>query len=214
MDSRVAKLADEIQNGRLQKKQLEDLSAQLKAQIRTDPSAGKEYGALIAMISWALKQAKLSAGVNWVKVNEGGLAIGHKPGGKVSFEGLKKESADAVLTLLQGNEGALEIGDKVKRSGMKWIWFPFSASRPHEGDELIKVIDLYSQLAILLSGGDKIYIHCSAGIHRTGMITYGLLRFMGFDATIAKALLHQLRPVTAEQVGEERLHWGDQFHFR
>jgi hypothetical protein len=214
MDSRVAKLVDEIQNGELKKNELEKLCAQLKEQIKSDPASGKQYGALIALISRALKKAEVSAGVNWVKVNEGALAIGHKPGGKISFEGLKKEGAYAVLTLLQGNEGALEIGDKVKRSGMNWIWFPFSASRPHEGVELIKVMDLYSQLAIMLSAGDKIYIHCSAGIHRTGMITYGLLRFMGFDATIAKALLHQLRPVTAEQVGEERLQWGDQFHFR
>ena len=63
----------------------------------------------------------------------------------------------------------------------------------------------------MLQQGHKIYIHCSAGIHRTGMITYGLLRYLGKDTNEAKQLLHQLREVTAAQVGDERLNWGDQF---
>jgi protein tyrosine/serine phosphatase len=55
------------------------------------------------------------------------------------------------------------------------------------------------------------YIHCSAGIHRTGMITYGLLRYLGKDKNDAKQTLLNLREVTANQVGEERLTWADQF---
>jgi protein-tyrosine phosphatase len=56
-----------------------------------------------------------------------------------------------------------------------------------------------------------VYVHCSAGIHRTGMLTYGLLRSMGMSGAAALATLHALRPETGEGVGEVRLAWGEQF---
>lgn len=50
---------------------------------------------------------------------------------------------------------------------------------------------------------------CSAGIHRTGMVTYGLLRSLGNEKTEAAQILQSLREVTSSQVGEDRLLWGD-----
>ena len=58
----------------------------------------------------------------------------------------------------------------------------------------------------------RIYIHCSAGIHRTGMITHGFLRHAGLDATEARAQLKRLRVVTSESVGEDRMTWGERFY--
>ena len=95
---------------------------------------------------------------------------------------------------------------------MDWIWFPFSASNPHRDDDLKKVINLYVSLKDKLNDAHRIYIHCSAGIHRTGMITYGLLRFLGNDIETSHQILLKLRQVTSEQVGEERLKWGDYFY--
>jgi hypothetical protein len=45
----------------------------------------------------------------------------------------------------------------------------------------------------------------------TGMITYGLLRFLGNDVITSHQILLKLRQVTSEQVGEARLKWGDIF---
>lgn len=50
-----------------------------------------------------------------------------------------------------------------------------------------------------------IYLHCSAGIHRTGFFAYILLRLMGFDAAAALNELAELRGVTANQVGDDRI---------
>ena len=52
-------------------------------------------------------------------------------------------------------------------------------------------------------------VHCSAGIHRTGMFGYALLRAVGLDREASNAKLRELRAVTAEGVGDERLAWGD-----
>lgn len=59
--------------------------------------------------------------------------------------------------------------------------------------------------------GSGIYVHCSAGIHRTGMTSYAFLRYMGLSSTEAKTKLNELRPTTREGVGDNRLTWGEQF---
>ncbi|MEM8972703.1 MAG: protein-tyrosine phosphatase family protein [Pseudomonadota bacterium] len=63
---------------------------------------------------------------------------------------------------------------------------------------------------ICKSDEPRVYFHCSAGIHRTGFFVYGLLRLQGMDSAQARAELARLRPVTAEQVGTERLELADE----
>jgi protein-tyrosine phosphatase len=65
--------------------------------------------------------------------------------------------------------------------------------------------------AILNAAGLKAYLHCAAGLHRTGMAAFALFRRAGDDAESAKAKLRVARPVTARDVGEGRLSWVDEF---
>ena len=67
---------------------------------------------------------------------------------------------------------------------------------------------MFSEIAKTLETGAGVYIHCSAGIHRTGMVAFALLRFLGLSADEAASGLAHLRKVTAEGVGEDRLAWG------
>ncbi len=211
MKAIIEDLLPRIINGEATDNEIQAASTRLKQFIRDHPDSGKELGALMGKISQAVKARELSTGLNWVAVSNGFLAIGHKPGGKVSFEALKKEGATGILTLLQDNEGAASIGSQASKAGLEWIWFPFSASRPHEGAAIEEVKAMFAALATRLQQGGKLYIHCSAGIHRTGMISYALLRFLGQEKVEAGATLQQLREVTAVQAGEDRLAWGDQF---
>lgn len=211
MKEEVEKLLPLIKSGQLSETEIQDLTNRIRLAIKEEPAKGKELGALFGKIKEATIAKPLPTGITWVAVDNGFLGIGHKPGGKISFEGLEHENTAAVLTLLHENEGAQPIGKKVANAGMQWIWFPFSASKPHEAKALDEVHRLYKILSDLLQAGKQIYIHCSAGIHRTGMITYGLLRYLGKDQTAARELLQSLRTVTAYQVGDDRLVWGDQF---
>jgi hypothetical protein len=211
MKNEIERLLPLIQTGQIPKHEAEQLLNTISKAIKADPSKGKELGRYISLISNALKLQQLETNINWVPVANGYLAIGHKPGGKISFEGLKKEGASVIVTLLHENEGALQIGTQTQQAGIDWIWFPFSASKPHEQYDTIKVLQLYNQLQLLLKSGGNIYIHCSAGIHRTGMVTYGLLRYLGYRKIDALQMLRALREVTAAQVGENRLQWGDRY---
>ncbi len=53
-------------------------------------------------------------------------------------------------------------------------------------------------------------IHCSAGIHRTGTVAYGLLRWRGVDRDEAMRIIGQIRKETAEGMLEKRRRWGDE----
>lgn len=200
-----------LESGDLTKEAAIELLVKLRRAMKEEPKSGKELGKYISMVDKVIKAEPESILLNLQPIAGGHLAIGHKPGGKLPYPGLKKTGVTVILTLLLEHEGAPQIGGQVVNEGMQWIWFPFSASNPHGSDKAPLVVDLYQQLQTLLQSGNNIYIHCSAGIHRTGMITYGLLRYLGNNALEARAILKELRTVTANQVGEERLEWGDQF---
>lgn len=152
------------------------------------------------------------ARINWIPIGSGYIAIGHKPGGRISFEGLKNAGTSLVLTLLLKHEGAQYIGDQLKQLNIDWIWFPFSAANPHTWKKLVEVQVLFEHLNKCLQDGGKIYIHCSGGIHRTGMVTYGLLRYLGKGKEDAVKILKDLRVVTALNIKDKLLLWGDQFY--
>src|SRR5262249_4815389 len=85
-----------------------------------------------------------------------------------------------------------------------WIWLPM----PGASLEALRRIELEAMLSklaesIALATSPRIYLHCSAGIHRTGFLASVLLR-LSHVPDIAGALL-ALRRVTAEQLGEDRL---------
>lgn len=211
LKEQVESMLPKIKNGELSGEEIEQISSKVRAAIKEDPSVGKQLGQLVALISAAVKSQTAKIDMTWVPVGGGFLSIGHKPGGKLPFDAMKQNGTSVILTLLHENEGAEQIGQQTSKAQLTWVWFPFSASRPHTGNAVTDVVELYNSLQALLDNGNRIYIHCSAGIHRTGMITYGLLRYMGNTEAEAKEMLLQLRPVTSAQVGDERLQWGDQF---
>jgi protein-tyrosine phosphatase len=109
------------------------------------------------------------------------------------------------LSVLSEKEGAAAIQRHVEEMGLRWWNLPLPNGQPfgQERDDLIAA--LFLRLKQRLADGARIYIHCAAGIHRTGMIGAGLLYALGLnDAEVETALL-ALRPHTAEGVGEQRL---------
>ena len=117
---------------------------------------------------------------------------------------------DDALELTEA-EGAGDIGVAIRRAGIVWLWFPLeSATLPGE-DRDQEVQLFYKDVRAALESAAKIFIHCSAGIHRTGMITYGLLRRMGSSADEAMRVLNSLRAETGEGVGDHWIAWGDRF---
>ncbi len=140
-------------------------------------------------------------------VLQGRLSIGHRP--KIrEIPLMKREGVTHVLTLLSKKEGAEKIGELVRKSDLEWIWHPMENADPPGSDQYEGYIKLFEKLQHILDSHGFIHVHCSAGIHRTGMIVFALLLHLGFNELDAKKVLSKLREVTQEYVGVERIEWG------
>ena len=148
--------------------------------------------------------------VNYQPVLKGHLSIGGKPGVDRLAE-LAKLNTDTVVTLLKTNEkGVDEIKAELATSGTDWIWFPLSASELSLSDDTREKINaVYRQLIDKLNHGERIFIHCAAGVHRTGSFTNGLLRKIGYSSAESKQLIKEMRPVTALEAVKRHWDWSE-----
>jgi protein-tyrosine phosphatase len=188
----------------------DSLLEELRTALQREPGAGALLGPLLGRLQTVRKARPDAVNLRWIAVGSGCLALGHRPKMK-AIPVLRQQGATHVLTLLSETEGAADIGATVQRAGMIWLWFPLESAAPPSAEWDAKVNLLYEGVLAALATGGKIYVHCSAGIHRTGMITHGLLRKMGMSADQALAVLRTLRTETGEGVGEDRLAWGNRF---
>jgi protein-tyrosine phosphatase len=146
--------------------------------------------------------------LTFVPVGGGALALTHRPRRR-DVPRLPALGVTHVVTLLAEREGAREIGVAVRRAGLTWIWCPLDNAEPPDERCTAELRPVLAELATLVSQGATILVHCSAGIHRTGMFGYALLRQLGLEPVAARAKLLELRAVTGEGVGDDRLAWGD-----
>ena len=183
----------------------------LQKLMQSETADKKVIGSLIGRVKSTEKNLQSLELADWVKVFAGHLAIGHRPSTKLVSD-LKLQNTTHLLTLLSEGEGSTDVKSLCKKSDLSWLWYPMkSASSPSE-DRLQELADLFQEMESILNDGGKIYVHCSAGIHRTGMITFAFLRFIGLSIEEAESKLAELRPTTSEGVGEERMEWGNSIY--
>ena len=170
----------------------------------------KTIGPLIGQIRGMQNKLKNIEPICWVGIHGGRISIGHRPSIKLMAD-LRLQGGTHILTLLSESEGARVIEKHTTREGLSWLWFDMSSASPPDEDRIPELKSLFADISTALLNRASLYIHCSAGIHRTGMITYGLLRYIGLPSEDARRYLKELRMVTSEEVGQDRLSWGDRF---
>ncbi|KYG71649.1 protein-tyrosine phosphatase [Roseivirga ehrenbergii] len=185
------------------------LLTDLQSAVDKNRSSKQIIGPLLGKVKAMQKRITKMELVNWVAIGNGHLAIGHRPSTKLT-EDLKLQNGTHILTLLSENEGAEKIKTLTAKSNLNWLWLPMESAKPIAEERTQELGALLSGMKGILEQGGKIYLHCSAGIHRTGMITYAFLRFTGLSTEDAMQKLKELRPDTYEGVGEERTAWGEE----
>jgi len=149
--------------------------------------------------------------VTFVDLGDGGgaLALTHRPKLR-DFALLRDEQgATHLVTLLAANEQAAQVGAAAEAAGLSWVWIPMQGANVPSAERTAALSGELDKVRDLIAGGARVVVHCSAGIHRTGMFGYALLRRLGLSADDARQKLAALRDVTAEGVGKDRLAWGD-----
>jgi hypothetical protein len=208
---------------------INQLIAEIKLIMNNQPIDGKQLGPVLGKLFCLKKEAiiwkakienskkneiplpKANKESFWVKVGNGKLKIGHKPGRKIAFPFLKEEGTKLVITILSEKEGALQIREEVLKLDIDWLWIPLADGKLPNKLMNSNILEVFLEAAERLKEGQGIYIHCAAGLHRTGMITNAFLRFLGYDAQASLSIIRQLRELTAVEVRAHRLAWGEQF---
>lgn len=207
LERRALELLQRLERGRRESAgEVDPLLRELHAALSSGDAA-RTLGPLIGRLKRARHRLESTPPLGWVAVGGGQLALGHRPGREGPAE-LRLQGATHLVTLLSESEGAEAIGAAAREAGLEWRWLPMPSARVPEASEEARYREALAELAALLEDGARLYLHCSAGIHRTGMIGFALLRRMGYPEEEARALLRALREETAAGVGEERLAWG------
>ncbi len=184
--------------------------SELKNLIKEPTSNKQVIGKLIAEITKLKKELSSIILLNWVPVGNGFLSVGHRPGSKL-IKDLKLQGASSILTLLAESEGAKTVEKFSSDYDLDWIWYPMSSAQPPNKEHIDEIIQLFEVLKSSLEKKGRIYIHCSAGIHRTGMISYAFLRYIGLKPEQSMQKLLELRKDTYHNVGDHRIQWGEDF---
>jgi protein tyrosine phosphatase (PTP) superfamily phosphohydrolase (DUF442 family) len=151
------------------------------------------------------------AGFSLVPVSNGKFTLFHRP--KVTaLAHIKSTGCTHIATLLTEKEGGLKIRDAVQKSGLISVWLPIQGADLPTKNDIESFHEKIKEVARLISEEKaSILIHCSAGLHRTGMVATCLLRYLGYDKDETYNLIKQARELTAREVGEHRVALGQIF---
>lgn len=143
-----------------------------------------------------------------VELGAGRLGLWARPS-LSKFSEWKEKGLTTVLTLLSTAEEAQRVGAAVTYAGLVWHWFEQANGQDLPAPRRFELLQELQTINHEIDAGSWVLIHCAAGMHRTGMAAYALLRLRGLDRDAALELMQQMRPVTREGVGEKRLAWVD-----
>ena len=141
--------------------------------------------------------------LNWVPVARGRMSVGHRPKLR-AIPYFPQEGCTCVVTLLSAKEEAEGIGALVRESGMRWIWIPLAGGNPPGS-----IPPGLDEIAEVLSAGFSVFVHCSAGMHRTGMIAFALLRRLGYTEKQSLELIQTMRIETRTALTQKHIDWGN-----
>ncbi|CAF3161599.1 unnamed protein product, partial [Rotaria sp. Silwood2] len=120
-----------------------------------------------------------------------------------------------ILTLLNDNEiNQTNICNYIKSADIESLHIPIAGaelsiftSSQATIDILIERLPAIRNLLLnsTITKPVKMIIHCAAGLHRTGTITYLLLRLCHFTSDQALLIINRTRAITARQVGQKRI---------
>lgn len=118
---------------------------------------------------------------------------------------------NCVVTLLREDElrdRGLQFVASLPPLGVEWLHHPISGAALRGDGDRSAVMAAANAVVEQLRLGRTVAVHCSAGLHRTGIVAYMALRLLGFSLASAFELLGRVRWETRAEL--EKLHFRNQ----
>jgi protein tyrosine/serine phosphatase len=128
-----------------------------------------------------------------VDINKLPLTLSSRPS-LVDIRILAKDH-DIFVTLLEDSEYPDEIGQAVKELGRQWWHCPISLLMMRQSKHEFKLLLItIEEICQALIDKKRVFIHCEAGIDRTGTVALATLICLGFKKRQAVKYLISKRP--------------------
>lgn len=153
--------------------------------------------------------------LQWVPAGRGHLAARGCPDAAVLAALCEHNGVSGVITLLRnkGERGSASehVRDACARLGIRWVFAPLSGwtvlvqGRSQDDLESFQALRAVRDCLLGSDGTDRFIVHCSAGLHRTGICFYVLLRMLGDSPVTALAKMQASRQKTRDEFERLRL---------
>jgi hypothetical protein len=123
------------------------------------------------------------------------------------------EGVTDLITLQRGDEVAGWLAAEVGAlaGGMRWHRLPLSGKRlgaAQDRGSLEALVQWARGMALMERESARVVVHCSAGLHRTGVALYMMFRAVGLSQEEALAHIAQTRALTAQELCRQSKHQG------
>lgn len=136
----------------------------------------------------------------WVDLEGGQITASGAPGRRKIAQWAADGVTD-VVTLQRADEHAPWLPGACEAAGLSWHHLPLSGRRLERREDRVTLAAIPELLTVLRQDPPrKMIVHCSAGLHRTGVCLYLLLRAAGQAPEDAVAAIAAARPLTAEEL--------------
>jgi protein-tyrosine phosphatase len=163
------------------------------------------------------EESKINKILNFYKLKDTNSSISchGRPSGKEIKSMKLTYGVNCVLTLQGAKEKPEEIKKMCEENNLKWLHVELAgATIPYfQKQETQKnlITSLKNLTQILKNFSVNLFIHCAAGLHRTGIVIYSLLRIFGETPESALKAIEYIRSETRKEVGEKRLEFSEKF---
>lgn len=132
----------------------------------------------------------------------GRLSLWHFPSERHLTE-VSKLGCNVIVTLQGESENSkMNMIPRICKSlDMEWIQLDFWTNYYSNSPQVVKLVE---SIVSHLRSGHSVLIHCAAGIHRTGICVYAVLRRMGYSSEETLSFICKLRKLTFERCGMDR----------
>ena len=143
------------------------------------------------------------------------LTAWRRPGHKHMKPILKEiKGITMIITCQKTSEKPENIKAHCKEIGMKHWHINMDGPKSINWDDAVETNRLKDcakeVFDYLVDNEEKALLHCAAGMHRTGMMCYTLLRHSGLNSQEAYNALGHMRKITFEEVGDHRIQLAEE----